>query len=194
MDSSKHGSVLVFLGVLFTIILAGLDNTIVSTVMPVALAKAADLRVWCKFILGHPNETPATIHDTIDFIARLNPDRLSVSIMTPFPGTPIQEMALRGEGGYRLLAGGWEDYDKYSSGVLELETVSLARLKRSQIACYVELYLRNRRFLDLTRLVVRHRAVGWGLVRAAAGRTTAELLTASPRLSPTRAAHRTGGS
>jgi anaerobic magnesium-protoporphyrin IX monomethyl ester cyclase len=102
----------------------------------VALAKANDLRVWCKFILGHPDETHSTIRDTIDFIAKINPHQLSVSIMTPFPGTPIHEMALRGEGGYRLLSGGWEDFDKYSSGVLELETVSLGRLKRYQIACY----------------------------------------------------------
>ena len=104
----------------------------------VGLAKANGLRVWCKFILGHPDETPATIRDTIDFIAKINPDQLSVSIMTPFPGTPIHEMAVRGEGGYRLLSGGWEDFDKYSSGVLELETVSLGRLKRYQIACYLE--------------------------------------------------------
>ena len=47
--------------------------------------------------------------------------------MTPFPGTPIHELAVRGERGYRLLAGGWEDFDKYSSRVLELETVSLGR-------------------------------------------------------------------
>ena len=110
--------------------------------------------MWCKFILGHPGETPATIRDTIDFIAKINPHQLSVSIMTPFPGTPIHEMALRGEGGYRLLAGGWEDFDKYSSGVLELETVSLGRLKRYQIGCYVNLYVRNRRFGELARLVV----------------------------------------
>ena len=117
----------------------------------VRLAKRNGLRVWCKFILGHPDETHATIRDTIDFIAKINPHQLSVSIMTPFPGTPIHEMALRGEGGYRLLSGGWEDFDKYSSGVLELETVSLGRLKRYQIACYGNLYLRNRRFLELAQ-------------------------------------------
>ncbi|NDU79632.1 hypothetical protein GWI34_44660, partial [Actinomadura sp. DSM 109109] len=127
----------------------------------VALAKGNGLRVWCKFILGHPDETRAEIRDTIDFIAKINPNQLSVSIMTPFPGTPIHEMALRGEGGYRLLSGGWEDFDKYSSGVLELETVSLARLKRYQIACYANLYVRNRRFGELARLVVGNRAVGW---------------------------------
>ena len=140
----------------------------------VALAKANGLRVWCKFIVGHPNETRAEIRDTIDFIAKINPNKLSVSIMTPFPGTPIHEMALSGEGGYRLLSGGWEDFDKYSSGVLELETVSLGQLKRSQIGCYVNLYVRNHRFLELARLVVANRAVGWEMLRSATGRTAME--------------------
>ena len=140
----------------------------------VGLAKANGLRVWCKFILGHPNETHTTIRDTIDFIAKVNPHQLSVSIMTPFPGTPIHEMALRGEGGYRLLSGGWEDFDKYSSGVLELETVSLGQLKRYQIKCYANLYVRNRRYLELLRLVVSHRAVGWEMLRSAIARTALE--------------------
>jgi len=142
----------------------------------VALAKRNGVRVWCKFILGHPHETHATIRDTIDFIAKINPHQLSVSIMTPFPGTPIHEMALRGEGGYRLLTGGWEDFDKYSSGVLELETVSLGQLKRYQLACYANLYLRNRRFRELARLAVTHRAVGFELTRSAAERTVQESL------------------
>jgi anaerobic magnesium-protoporphyrin IX monomethyl ester cyclase len=140
----------------------------------VALAKANGLKVWCKFILGHPDETHAEIRDTVDFIAKINPHQLSVSIMTPFPGTPIHEMALRGEGGYRLLSGGWEDFDKYSSGVLELETVSLGQLKRYQLRCYANLYVRNRRFGELARLVVGNRAVGWEMLRSAASRSTVE--------------------
>jgi anaerobic magnesium-protoporphyrin IX monomethyl ester cyclase len=142
----------------------------------VSLAKANGLRVWCKFILGHPDETHAQIRDTIAFIAKINPHQLSVSIMTPFPGTPIHEMALRGEGGYRLLSGGWEDFDKYSSGVLELENVSLGQLKRYQLRCYANLYLRNRRFRDLARLVEGNRAVGWEMLRSAAGRTMLEAI------------------
>ena len=147
----------------------------------VALAKANDLRVWCKFILGHPDETHATIRDTIDFVAKINPHQLSVSIMTPFPGTPIHEMALRGEGGYRLLSGGWEDFDKYSSGVIELETISLGQLKRYQIGCYVNLYIRNRRFRELARLVVANRAVGWEMANSAVRRTAVEAVGASSR-------------
>jgi radical SAM superfamily enzyme YgiQ (UPF0313 family) len=170
----------------------------------VALAKANDLRVWCKFILGHPNETPDTIRDTIDFIAKINPHKLSVSIMTPFPGTPIHEMALSGEGGYRLLSGGWEDFDKYSSGVLELESVSLGSLKRYQIECYLNMYLRNGRLRELGRLAVDNRAVGWELLTSAVGRTALESrrrlrrsqtrVTESPPPSPTQAIRPRGSS
>src|SRR3954462_10011216 len=48
LDSSGQSGVLVLLGVLFTIILAGLDNTIVSTVIPVALPElgGAHLYAW----------------------------------------------------------------------------------------------------------------------------------------------------
>jgi hypothetical protein len=94
--------------------------------------------------------------------------------MTPFPGTPIHEMALRGEGGYRLLSGGWEDFDKYSSGVLELETVSLGQLKRYQIECYLNMYLRNHRFRELGSLAVSNRAVGWEMFSSAVSRTASE--------------------
>jgi MFS family permease len=47
-DPSGQSGVLVLLGVLFTIILAGLDNTIVSTVIPVALPElgGAHLYAW----------------------------------------------------------------------------------------------------------------------------------------------------
>jgi hypothetical protein len=95
----------------------------------------------------------------VNFIARINPDQLSVAIMTPFPGTPIHAMAVRGEGGYRLMQKGWGSYDKYSSGVLELDGISLGRLKFYQIWCYANLYLKNRRFADAARLVRSHRTL-----------------------------------
>ena len=134
----------------------------------------------------------------------IDPDKLSVSIMTPFPGTPIHEMALRGEAGHRFLSGGWEDFDKYSSGVLELETISLGRLKRYQIACYVNLYARNRRFPELGRLVVSHRAVGREMLTSTIGRPVLEArrrlrprstrVTATPPPSPRQAIRPRGSS
>jgi anaerobic magnesium-protoporphyrin IX monomethyl ester cyclase len=142
----------------------------------VRLAREQKLLVWCKFILGHPHETVDTIRDTVDFIARINPDRLSVAIMTPFPGTPIHDMVRRGEGGYRLLAHGWQDFDKYSAGALELDTVSLGQLKRYQLWAYANLYLRNRRLGELARLVWDHRALAQEMAWSTVARSTRELV------------------
>jgi anaerobic magnesium-protoporphyrin IX monomethyl ester cyclase len=142
----------------------------------VCIARRHGLRVWCKFILGHPHETAEDMRDTIDFIARINPDRLSVAVMTPFPGTPIHDMARRGEGGYRLLARGWQDFDKYSAGALELDTVSLGQLKRFQLQAYANLYLRNGRVGELLRLVWDHRALAREMAWSTTSRTARELL------------------
>ena len=144
----------------------------------VALAKKQRLRVWCKFILGHPHETVATMRDTARFISKLNPQRLSVALMTPFPGTPIHGMAVRGEGGYRMIGRGWQQFDKYSSGALELDTASLGTLKLYQIWCYARLYLSNFRILELLRLVIEHRALALEMIRATGARLASELLHA----------------
>lgn len=141
----------------------------------VTLARRHGLRVWCKFILGHPHETLATMRDTARFISALNPHRLSVAVMTPFPGTPIHEMALRGEGGYRMISRDWQQFDKYSSGVLELDDVSLGTLKLYQLWCYVRLYLWNFRLLDLLRLLVEHRALAVKMIWETASRLASEV-------------------
>jgi radical SAM superfamily enzyme YgiQ (UPF0313 family) len=127
----------------------------------VRLGKQAGLTIECKFIVGHPHETEAELRETANFIGKINPDRLSVAVMTPYPGTPIFDMAVRGEGGYRLLSRDWASFDKYASGALELEGVSLRRLKAYQMWCYLHLYLRNGRLKDLALLVFRN----GGLVR-----------------------------
>jgi hypothetical protein len=153
----------------------------------VELAKRANLTVWCKFILGHPNETIADLRRTADFIARLNPDRLSVSIMTPFPGTPIFDMAIRGEGGYRLLSSDWQNFDKYGTNVLELEGVSVTQLKLHQLWCYLKLYAWNRRLRDLARLALNNRGVVVELLSQlarAAARGGSGKLTARPASIP----------
>jgi radical SAM superfamily enzyme YgiQ (UPF0313 family) len=128
-------------------------------------AKAERLKIWTKFILGHPHETRHDMRLTARFIARLNPDRLSVSVMTPFPGTPIFDMAVRGEGGYRMLSDDWGAFDKYSSGALELKDIPLSQLKLLQLYCYLNLYLRNGRVVDLVKMTGQHMPLVLEMVR-----------------------------
>jgi putative colanic acid biosynthesis UDP-glucose lipid carrier transferase len=110
--------------------------------------------------------------ETIRFIARVNRDQLSIAVMTPYLGTPIFEMAARGEGGYRLLASDWESFDKYSSGVLELESVRLGELKLLQLLAYLALYTVNGRLVELVRLIVSQ----WKMATAMLGGTLRDFL------------------
>jgi anaerobic magnesium-protoporphyrin IX monomethyl ester cyclase len=131
----------------------------------VAMARRYEVKVWCNFILGHPHETRENMSDTVRFISHLNPDRLSVSIMTPYPGTPIYEMARKGKGGYRLLADDWKSFDKYSGAILEFGNVTLTRLKWLQIWCFIRLYLSNWRLYDLLRLALKQHILMVRMVR-----------------------------
>jgi hypothetical protein len=123
---------------------------------------------------------------TARFIAKVNPDRLSVSVMTPFPGTPIFDMAVRGEGNYRMLSDDWGAFDKYASGALELRDVSLSQLKLLQLYCYVNLYLRNGKVVDLVKMAWQHlplviEMVRGVLVSAVSGRKHLPTGTLRPR-------------
>jgi len=60
------------------------------------------LSKWClevgmmgraSFIIGHPGETPETIRDTINLATRINFPFITFSLMTPFEGTELYDMA-----------------------------------------------------------------------------------------------------
>lgn len=124
----------------------------------VRVAKRAGLKTGCSFILGHPNETEKTMQDTIDFIVRQNSTIISVGIMVPHPGTVVYEMAVRGEGGYRITSRNWSDYVKFGGGALELLTLSQDTLRKYQAKAYLSLYLKNYRFLAFFLYAWEHRA------------------------------------
>ena len=119
----------------------------------VMLAKQAKLRTNSFFILGHPYETKQTIHETLDFAARLNTTRVNFGIMVPYPGTEIAGMVERGEGNYRLLSRKWSDYGKQVGNVLELTNISRAELERLQLWGYLKFHLHNFNPAKLARLI-----------------------------------------
>jgi radical SAM superfamily enzyme YgiQ (UPF0313 family) len=125
----------------------------------VTLAKSVGLKIHCFFILGHPHETIETIRDTIDFAVKLKPHRVSFALMAPYPGTKVYEMAKRGEGGYRLLSNDWRKFDKYSGKVMELESVSLSKLRMLQWKAYLKVYFYSLRFIQLAKLILQSRRI-----------------------------------
>jgi len=46
------------------------------------------------FMIGSPTETKGDINKTIEFAKKINPDYVSITILTPYPATKIYQMAL----------------------------------------------------------------------------------------------------
>jgi radical SAM superfamily enzyme YgiQ (UPF0313 family) len=131
----------------------------------VRILKSEGMRVWTNFIIGLPGETTESVRRSIDLAVRLNPNRLSVAIITAYPGTPIYEWARKGEHGYRLLSEDWGRFDKYLSSSVELDTLSYRTMRRLQLQMYLETYLRNRRFREFGKLAWQHRTFFAALAR-----------------------------
>jgi len=61
-----------------------------------------------SFIFGFDGDTPNVFKETVEFVQKNNIELPTFSILTPFPGTPLQER-LEGEG--RIFDRDWSHYD-----------------------------------------------------------------------------------
>ncbi|MFH1540009.1 MAG: hypothetical protein ABIH66_13730 [bacterium] len=112
-----------------------------------ASAIAADV----LFLIGLPHETPKTVFDTIRFAKSLNAKLASFSNAVPFPGTKMREMGRRGEGGIRLLSSDWTRFERHMTYAMELETVSLRRLKFYHFLAYLLFYFTPGRIVGFSK-------------------------------------------
>ena len=135
-----------------------------ESINAVNIAKNVGLEVSCYFIIGHPYETVKTIKNTIDLAVKLNPNHVSFGIMCPYPQTEVYEMAKKGEGNYRLISNNWSDFDKQLGNALELTNLSRHELEKFQIKAYLYFYLKNYRFIDLTKLLFSYKKLAFKMV------------------------------
>ena len=119
----------------------------------VGLAKKVGLPVEASFVMGHPYETEESIKRTVDFAKELDLDTFYISIMIPYPGTKVLEMAKKGAGNYNLLSKDWSQYTKQSGGPLELKDIPLAKLRNIQARAYLKYYLRPRKILFMLKII-----------------------------------------
>jgi radical SAM superfamily enzyme YgiQ (UPF0313 family) len=113
------------------------------------------------FILGQPNESTASAKNTIDFAIELNPATPIFGVMVPYPGTKVGEMALKNEGGYKLISRDWDQFNKQIGNALELEGISRSQLERIQIFGYIKVFLYNYRILDFLKFCFQYRKEGF---------------------------------
>jgi radical SAM superfamily enzyme YgiQ (UPF0313 family) len=110
------------------------------------LLKSFDIETRGSVIIGAPYERRETVLRTLKFIADLKDlDQPYINIAAPYPGTAMREMALRGEGGTKLLNADCGSLIRYGSAVMEVNDLTAADLVRLQRWGLRRAYLRPKR-------------------------------------------------
>lgn len=124
----------------------------------VALCRDAGILSKGFFIVGHPGETRQSLQQTLDFALKLPLDDISVTMLTPFPGTEIYERAAE-----------FGEFDRDWSRMNLLNTVFIPHglthedLEESQRAMLRKFYLRPRIVLGYLRRLAATPAMMRGL-------------------------------
>ncbi len=137
--------------------MTGKNISVEKSRQAIQLTRSIGIKTVGYFIFGHMNETRKEIKQTLRLIWKLNTDNIAVGVMTPWPGTKVYELAMKNQGGYRLLNSDYTQYDKYFGSALEFENFDLAYLDFMRIKAFVGLYLYNFRYLELLKFLWKNR-------------------------------------
>jgi anaerobic magnesium-protoporphyrin IX monomethyl ester cyclase len=119
--------------------------TVEQAYVSVRRAKESGMAVWCNFIMGYPWETSRDLQDTVDLARGLDPHFARFFIATPYPGSPLYQMA-KDKGIIKTL-----DLSAYSQdsgeSILDLEHVSPEELSAFVYKANLLFYLRPAAFI-----------------------------------------------
>ncbi len=105
------------------------------------------INVWGTFVLGHENETLASLVRTIWAAVRMNPTYASFIILLPFPGTAVFRSFERQ--GY-LRTYDWADYSWHGRPVFATPALSADDLVRARAIANAVFYLRPTKLAELS--------------------------------------------
>jgi radical SAM superfamily enzyme YgiQ (UPF0313 family) len=106
-------------------------------------AKKVGLETMGFFIIGLPGDTNETMDKTIQFAIELDPLVANFSMMTPYPGTTVYEIATK-KG--RMLMKDWDDYVFFEGRArYELGDMTAELVERKWKEAYRRFYLRPSR-------------------------------------------------
>lgn len=101
-------------------------------------AKEAGIEVRICMMVGNPGDTEEIINNNIEIVKQLDPDFLSNSILTPFPGHAIYNWALKEN---RILSFDWDLYYG-ATPLVQIDNLSPDDLKRLSRKMTFEVYFR----------------------------------------------------
>ncbi len=140
--------------------LIGKQATLAQIRQAVAMTRDAGLRAKGFFILGHPGETPGTLRETIDFALSLPLNDISVSLMTPFPGTELHRRATE----FGTLIPDWDRMNLLTPAFVP-HGLTAEALLAAQRELLRRFYLRPRVFADYAGRVARQPSLALPLLR-----------------------------
>lgn len=104
----------------------------------IRICKEEGIETVCSFIIGAPDESEEEMKRTLKLAMKLDPDYAQFSILTPYPGTELYEIA---EKENLLITKNYEDYTA-GKPVMRNAHLSPERIKEFLNYCYMKFYAR----------------------------------------------------
>jgi anaerobic magnesium-protoporphyrin IX monomethyl ester cyclase len=122
----------------------------------ISILKNNKIEMTASFIIGALNENKEMVKDTLRFAKSLNPNTVSFSILTPYPGTDLFEQVKD-----RIITLDWRKYDGIHS-VIRLEHFKPMQLQLTLLRFYISFYFRSFASIkDFLKFYLR-RKLQWG--------------------------------
>jgi len=126
----------------------------------VSATRAAGIQAKGFFIVGHPGETAETLRSTIEFALELPLNDISVTMLTPFPGTELYRRAAE----FGQFDDDWRKLNLLNA-VFVPHGLSVEALLRAQQELTRRFYLRPRVVADYASRLLGNPKMAWGMVK-----------------------------
>lgn len=113
----------------------------------IVAAKRAGIVTRGSIIIGNPHETRASVAETFKFINGLKElDQVVINVLQPYPGTPVRDMILNGEGGSSFVGdtGNYDALRRFGSASISVNDLGPEKLVRLQRLGFLSFYMRPR--------------------------------------------------
>ena len=122
----------------------------------ISILKNNKIEMTASFIIGALNEDREMVEDTLRFAKSLNPNTVSFTILTPYPGTDLFEQVKD-----RITTFDWRKYDGIHS-VIQLNHFKPMQLQFTLLRFYISFYLRSFESIKNFLKFYLRRKLQWG--------------------------------
>ena len=90
----------------------GVNQKIIKNALEILNKFYPNIEIRGSIILGLPGETHSTVQKTMDLLKEIKIQRVNVNIATPYPGTKMYDMAIKGED-IAFIKGAKKDWERF---------------------------------------------------------------------------------